>query len=172
MKMYECCLKFHWKLLLRFQLTIFQHWLRYWLGATQATSHYLNQWWLVYWCIYASLGFAELNYEYEYDYSMCSLYHSYIPITGLVPYTEAAVVYVHVCCSSIVTSLMGCYKGHNPSACRLVLCLFSMNLSSILLCIMSSAGNMIFVMCRLSVWWYCNFSPRHSNCLIAVRSNF
>ena len=29
-------------------------------GANQATSHYLNQWWLVYLRIYASLGFHEL----------------------------------------------------------------------------------------------------------------
>ena len=28
MKMYECWLKFHWNLFLRFQLTIFQHWFR------------------------------------------------------------------------------------------------------------------------------------------------
>ena len=27
------------------------------------TSHYLNQWWLVYWRIYASLGLNELNYK-------------------------------------------------------------------------------------------------------------
>ena len=27
------------------------------------TSHYLNQWRLVYWCIYASLGLNELNYN-------------------------------------------------------------------------------------------------------------
>ena len=32
-----------------------------WLGANQATSHYLNQWWLVYWHIYASLGLNELK---------------------------------------------------------------------------------------------------------------
>ena len=30
-------------------------------GADQATSHYLNQWWLVYWRIYASLGLNELK---------------------------------------------------------------------------------------------------------------
>ena len=29
--------------------------------AGQATSHYLNQWWLVYWRIYASLGLNELT---------------------------------------------------------------------------------------------------------------
>ena len=27
------------------QLTMIQHWFRKWLGAYQATSHYLNQWW-------------------------------------------------------------------------------------------------------------------------------
>ena len=41
---------------------IFQHWFREWLGAVQATSHYLNQWWLVYWRIYASLGLNELTH--------------------------------------------------------------------------------------------------------------
>ena len=61
MKMFEFRLKFHWSLFVRFQLTILQHWFRYWLGAVQATSHYLNQWWLVYWRIYASLGLNELN---------------------------------------------------------------------------------------------------------------
>ena len=29
-----------------------QHWFREWLDADQVTSHYLNQWWLVYLCIY------------------------------------------------------------------------------------------------------------------------
>ena len=37
-------------------LTILQHWLRLCLGANQATSPYLNQCWLIYWHIYASLG--------------------------------------------------------------------------------------------------------------------
>ena len=44
-KMYEFLLRFHWSLFLRVQLTIFQHWLRLWLGAEQATSHNLNQLW-------------------------------------------------------------------------------------------------------------------------------
>ena len=61
MKILEFRLKFHWSLFLRVQLTIFQHWFREWLGAGQAASHYLNQWWLVYWRIYASLGLNELN---------------------------------------------------------------------------------------------------------------
>ena len=41
-------LKFHWSLFLRVQLTVFHHWFRWWLGAGQATSHYLNQWWLTF----------------------------------------------------------------------------------------------------------------------------
>ena len=60
-KMYEFGLIFHWSLFARVQLTIFQHWFRQRLGAGQATSHYLNQWWLAYWRIYASLGLNELN---------------------------------------------------------------------------------------------------------------
>ena len=61
MKMFEFRLKFHWSLFLRVQLTIFQHWFRQWLGAVQATSHYLNQWWLIYRRIYASLSLNELT---------------------------------------------------------------------------------------------------------------
>ena len=61
MKMYKFRLRFHWSLFPRVQLTIFQHWFRWWLGAVQATSHYLNQWWIFYWRIYASLGLNELT---------------------------------------------------------------------------------------------------------------
>ena len=61
MKMFEFRLKFHWSLFPRVHVTIFQHWFWSWLGAVQATSHYLNQWWFVYWRIYASLGLNELN---------------------------------------------------------------------------------------------------------------
>ena len=60
-KMFEFRLKFHWSLFLRVQLTIIQHCFRQWLGAVQATSHYLKQWWLVHWRIYASPGLNELN---------------------------------------------------------------------------------------------------------------
>ena len=59
MKMFEFQLKFHWSLFLRFQLTIFQHWLRLWLGADQATSHYLNQLWLDYRRIYICVSRPE-----------------------------------------------------------------------------------------------------------------
>ena len=45
MKIYEFWLRFHWSLFLMFELTVLQHWIRLWLGAFQATSHYLNQWW-------------------------------------------------------------------------------------------------------------------------------
>ena len=61
-KCFELRLKFHWSLFLRVQLTIFQHWFRWWIGAVQATSQYMNQWWLVHWLIYASLGLNELTH--------------------------------------------------------------------------------------------------------------
>ena len=38
------------------KVQINQHWFRLWLCAAQATSHYLNQQWLVYRCIYALIG--------------------------------------------------------------------------------------------------------------------
>ena len=63
MKMYE----FHWILFRRVQLTIFQHWIRSWLGTVQGTSHYLKQCWLVYWRINASLGLNELTKIFPYS---------------------------------------------------------------------------------------------------------
>ena len=62
MKMYEFHLRFHWSLFLRVQLIMFQHWFRYWLGAVQATSHYLKQCWIVYWRTNESLGLNDLNF--------------------------------------------------------------------------------------------------------------
>ena len=61
MKMYTFRFRFHWSMFPWVQLTIFQHWFRSWLGAVQARSHYMNQWWLFYWRIYASLGLDGLN---------------------------------------------------------------------------------------------------------------
>ena len=74
MKMHEVRLKFRRSLFLSVQLTIFQHWFRLWLGADQATSHYLSQWWLVYRRIHASLGLNELNTNFA------NLVHSIIII--------------------------------------------------------------------------------------------
>ena len=50
------------------QLTIFPHWFRWWFGARRVTIHYLNQWWLVYLRIYASLGLSELTLVVIYKY--------------------------------------------------------------------------------------------------------
>ena len=61
MKMFEFAWNFHRCLFPRAQLTISQHWFSKWLGAIQATSHYFNQWWFVYWRIYASLGLNEFR---------------------------------------------------------------------------------------------------------------
>ena len=67
-KMLEFQLKFHWSLFIRIQLTIFQHWFRWRLGADQVISHYLNQWWLDCRSIYASLvlnKYDPLFYEFR-----------------------------------------------------------------------------------------------------------
>ena len=58
----EIRLRVPWSLFLRVQLTIIQHWFGWWRGADHATSHYLHQWWLVYWRIYASFGLNELTF--------------------------------------------------------------------------------------------------------------
>ena len=57
MKMYTFRLRCHWSLLPMVQLTIFRHWLGWWLGAGQATSSYLNWWWLVYTHQLASMSY-------------------------------------------------------------------------------------------------------------------
>ena len=43
MEMCKLRLLFHCSLFPMVRLTIFQHWFRWWFGAVQATSHYLNQ---------------------------------------------------------------------------------------------------------------------------------
>ena len=78
LKMFEFRLKFHWNLFLRVQSTISQHWFRWWLGADQATSHHLNQWWLICWCIYASLGLNELSK----DRKVPQAHHTSVPSDG------------------------------------------------------------------------------------------
>ena len=59
--MYKFQLRFHKSLSPRVQLTIFQHWFRWWFDTNQAISHYLNQWCLGYWRIYAPLSLNELK---------------------------------------------------------------------------------------------------------------
>ena len=61
MEMHEFRLRFHWTLFVRFELTIIQNWYRRWVGRDQVTSPYLNQWWSVYWRIYALLGLNGFN---------------------------------------------------------------------------------------------------------------
>ena len=63
MEMYEFWLRSHWSLFLSVQLTILQHWFRWWLGAGQVTNHCLNQWWSIYWHIYVSLGLKLMDLE-------------------------------------------------------------------------------------------------------------
>ena len=45
MKFILFLIEFHWNMFPGVELTLCQHWFRWWLGAEQATSHYLNQCW-------------------------------------------------------------------------------------------------------------------------------
>ena len=64
-ELHEVRLKFQWSVFLSVQLTLFHHWFRQWLVPNQATSHFLNQWWLFYGGIYASLSLNELKESYR-----------------------------------------------------------------------------------------------------------
>ena len=58
-KMLGFRLKFHWSFFPKGRINNIPSLV--WLGAYQATSHYLNRWWLDYRRIYASLGLNELK---------------------------------------------------------------------------------------------------------------
>ena len=103
MKMFEFRLKFHWSLFLKVQLTIFQHWFRKWLGAVQATSHYLNQWWLVYRRIYASSGLNELSLCY-----VCFRHVSVATLIGLLLVLKSSSISIHLPSKRIDTSSAHC----------------------------------------------------------------
>ena len=103
MKMCKFWLTFHWRLFPNFRLTIFQHWFRWWFGAWPLTSHYLNQWWLVYWCIYASLGLNELRLIckgslIEYEKRMTQLFNPSPPnATYMRQWIGSALVLIMAC---------------------------------------------------------------------------
>ena len=83
MKIYEFRSNFHWSLFLRVQLTIFQHWFRYWPGADQAVSHYVNHWWWGYRRIYASLGLSGLNHSNAENVSIWWRHRDIVLFCGL-----------------------------------------------------------------------------------------
>ena len=92
MKIYQFRLRFHWCLFPRIQLTISQHWLKYWLGAAQATSHYLDQWRLVYRPIYASLCLNELMIHWKQRVTLRPTLSSLVA-PGVVMKTSGAAVF-------------------------------------------------------------------------------
>ena len=107
MKMLEFRFNFHWSLFLRVQLTTSQHWFRYWLGAGQATSHYLNQWWLVHWRIYVSLGLNELT-----QYSVVPVNFSKMLTTDTRTVPNAGLVVYFVNKNHILSQLFQCSMKH------------------------------------------------------------
>ena len=89
-KIYELRLKFHWSLFLPKGSINIAALVQIMVGADQATSHYLNQWCLDYWSIYASLGLNELCYS---DTPRCSLIClEHIDASFMVPQYRISVV--------------------------------------------------------------------------------
>ena len=108
MKMFEFRLKCHWRLFPRVQFTIFQPWFRWWLGAVQATSHYLNQWWILYRRIYASLGLNELTLKRPAEAS-----EAQVPIQN---YLHASIFIISAHCFWYSSKI--CFK-HSPVILRI-----------------------------------------------------
>ena len=94
-------LRFHWILFLRFKLTIFQDWFRWWLGTDQATSHYLNQWWSDYQRIFASFGLNELTKIFPFPF--LNIYLNVLTHWGRV---------THICVSKL--TIIGSDNGLSP----------------------------------------------------------
>ena len=97
MKLLELRLIFHWSFFLTVKLTIFQLWIRWWLGADQATSHYLNQWWSNYRRIYASFGLKELN-----PYNRHLITSPWTPIYVLLQPLQCSMIW-HVVLDHVIT---------------------------------------------------------------------
>ena len=113
MKIFEFRLKFHWSLFLRVQLTIFQHWFRKRLGAVQATSHYLNQWWLIYRRIYASLGLNELRLDTHNAFTNKALWHFRLKSTKFLIryYVSVNILQVISCSLAMYVSVERCQNN-------------------------------------------------------------
>ena len=108
MEIFEFRLKIHWSLFLRVQLTIFQHWFRWWLGASQAASHYLNQWWLVYWRIYASLGLIGVEYRIFYTKTWVKSIIWYLSVMKVfIAWLNAVVYFI------LYRMILYCSRGHS-----------------------------------------------------------
>ena len=106
--MFKSRLRFHWILFQRVQLIISQHWFRLCLGADQATSHYLNQWRLVYWRIYASLGPNELKCKL-YSVPLSLDMGTITAVRVQIPTKHAIVakeLFFMTCCEQVCTPLL------------------------------------------------------------------
>ena len=62
------------------------------LFACQVTSHYLNQWWLIYWRIYASLGLNQLTHHPPSNWQKVSIGSG----NGLAPNRRQTITWINV----------------------------------------------------------------------------
>ena len=92
MKMYGFRLRFHWSFFPNGPINNISALVQIMVVADQAANHHLNQWCLVYWRIYASLGLNELSLHHiavmRHRFSLWQLYSppiyrmNYAPIPG------------------------------------------------------------------------------------------
>ena len=106
MKVYEFLLKFHWGSFLGVQLIIFQQWFRWWLGTDKATSHYMNQWWLDYQCIYVPLGRNELMTYLRW--TLCKIQSSHSNKNFYLKVFFSIFQDINVKCVAILNDTVGC----------------------------------------------------------------
>ena len=85
-------IKISLKFVLRVQLIMFQHCFRLWLGADQATSHYLNQWWLLYGRIHASFG-VKISAHYK---NTGTVINSLSTVTNSLSLSLSLSVYIYI----------------------------------------------------------------------------
>ena len=94
-------LKFLWSLFLSVDWTISQHRFRWWLGAKQVTSHYLNQCWLNYIMRYVVTRPQWVKtHKYHWNWLICRIYVAFI-ILCLIPVFRSFVssVWVDLLCA-------------------------------------------------------------------------
>ena len=94
--MYQVRLRFYWSLFPRVKLTVFQHWFRLWLGADQATSHYLNQGWKVHWRIHTSLDLNDLKLHNTHNLKWNDTFYSFPKQWCIVYFMEIYMIYIHI----------------------------------------------------------------------------
>ena len=79
MKITVFLFEFHWNMFPGVKSSIYQNWLRWWIGAYSAPSHIWTNGGLIYWRVYASLGRTQRPRQFFADgiFKLVSFYKIY-----------------------------------------------------------------------------------------------